>query len=1152
MYGMMRPPVPPHPHHHQQQQQQQQPYHQQQQQQPYHQQQQPYPAPAMMYAPQQHQPYAPYYPRPPMGGDYAGYGQPPYVRPPPQTVPSGPVHPGYISYTPGAVNAAPKVPVAAPVRKAIAIVDPATGEAIVPVKAAVASQAASAVSSVTASVLASPKPHVPVVIVNPADNKEIELPAGPPRKPVAETVAVPPRDDFDALKDTLDNESDIFSDAEILDDDEDEIGEDDDEMSEEEEVFTGPRLLRPGLKVDYPRTMIPFTAPPPAEEDVPVVWRYERGFLMQFAKICTWKPDINLEIPIAKLPRDSASGGRRSEYRTRAGGDRRRGGAAAGAPSVPAVLTNRAADAWQRLGERVVAEDQKLLRDIKGMLNKLTVEKFDTISDKMLGLGIVSKALMPGTIDLIFDKAVEEPKFSSMYARLCLKIVKHEHEEAARRAAQAPPAVDSDASSVMTAGSATGGLKIESAFRKYVVSKCQVEYEAKRAWSKERLDKLAAESSTGASSADASSAEASSAEASSADASSADASSTPGVASASASVPAPGNNTSSGDLTEEDYARIKLKRRVLGNMRFIGELYNVGLIGEKIMHAVIIELLSNTSSPEEEEIESLCKLFLTVGPKLDTPAASKQVESYLGRMATLTANTALSTRVRFMVLDVLDHRKARWAGIERDVPKSLGDLQREIAAKAAEAAARDKQRHPAHAARRGASSTPLSQAGSGRSRTEHPHGMQQANQSSTSVASAASSGRSFQTERSRRTGARPGSGFTDTRPSAAARASPRLEERPASAVSSASSAAVNRYDLLLGDAHHHHDDDDEHHARAAEAAASIQAPWDKELALGRLKSAFAEFLQYRRAGDFAEVWAGEIPSEEPAQTAALALLVSLALDKGEPAVRALAGPLLEATHPAPSVCIAAFREAFAQVGDLAVDLPRAFEFGGRILAGAITHGLIAPPEILGAVLADVEDSAARAKLLLHLQANLPAAAPDLVGALAAADERAKAHVSRAALKAGLIPALPAALQTLVLEAHFAPLAPGFEAFVLAARPSILEPALQAAAPDALLHAFAGAAFARLHRESCSQRVLEADKLPTLFACLSAFPPALASYEALLTALVDAFGSADSAFVEAAAKGLLASGILEPALFKAWKAKAGGQCPAGLAAWIGQL
>src|SRR5690606_14277472 len=135
--------------------------------------------------------------------------------------------------------------------------------------------------------------------------------------------------------------------------------------------------------------------------------------------------------------------------------------------------------------------------------------------------------------------------------------------------------------------------KVDLEFRRFLISKCQVEYEKKKAWSHSRLAKLEEQKSNEKTSDSTENAEAS--------------------------------KVVSGELTEEDYELIKLKRRVLGNMRFIGELFNVGLLPEKIMHAVIQELLRDIENPEEEEVESFCKLFTTVGPKLDIPAASKQI-----------------------------------------------------------------------------------------------------------------------------------------------------------------------------------------------------------------------------------------------------------------------------------------------------------------------------------------------------------------------------------------------------------------------------------------------------------------------------------------------------------------------------------------------
>ncbi len=105
---------------------------------------------------------------------------------------------------------------------------------------------------------------------------------------------------------------------------------------------------------------------------------------------------------------------------------------------------------------------------------------------------------------------------------------------------------------------------------------------------------------------------------------------------------------------------IKLKRRVLGNMRFIGELYIIGLISSKIMHSVIQELLADVTDPEEEEVESVCRLITTIGPQLDTVDSAPFWARYVTRMKTLVACTKLPTRVQFMVQDVLELRENRW------------------------------------------------------------------------------------------------------------------------------------------------------------------------------------------------------------------------------------------------------------------------------------------------------------------------------------------------------------------------------------------------------------------------------------------------------------------------------------------------------------
>ena len=61
---------------------------------------------------------------------------------------------------------------------------------------------------------------------------------------------------------------------------------------------------------------------------------------------------------------------------------------------------------------------------------------------------------------------------------------------------------------------------------------------------------------------------------------------------------------------EFEAQEMKLRRRSLGNIRFIGELYKIKMITGKIMHECIRKLLLQT---DEESLECLCRLVTTVG-----------------------------------------------------------------------------------------------------------------------------------------------------------------------------------------------------------------------------------------------------------------------------------------------------------------------------------------------------------------------------------------------------------------------------------------------------------------------------------------------------------------------------------------------------------
>ncbi|KAK2154182.1 hypothetical protein LSH36_275g09025 [Paralvinella palmiformis] len=66
--------------------------------------------------------------------------------------------------------------------------------------------------------------------------------------------------------------------------------------------------------------------------------------------------------------------------------------------------------------------DNVIFRKVRGILNKLTPEKFDKLSLELLNIGIDSKHILKGIILLIFDKALDEPKYSKLYAQLCHRL----------------------------------------------------------------------------------------------------------------------------------------------------------------------------------------------------------------------------------------------------------------------------------------------------------------------------------------------------------------------------------------------------------------------------------------------------------------------------------------------------------------------------------------------------------------------------------------------------------------------------------------------------------------------------------------------------------------------------------------------------------
>lgn len=364
-----------------------------------------------------------------------------------------------------------------------------------------------------------------------------------------------------------------------------------------------------------------------------------------------------------------------------------------GGPTIPldqVVPLANSENRWSR-GASVKADSPEMVqRKVKALLNKLTLEKFDSISNQILEWANKSVSEQDGrtlrqVIQLIFEKATDEAAWSEMYARLCRKLMD-----------EVSPDVKDENLVTSDGEPVVGGLL----FRKYLLNRCQEDFE--RGWAQRDTAVAAAKSKEAEDKAKKDINEKAEAEAKAAEERGEKPSAEPKEAEL---------------LSDEYYEAQKAKRRGLGLVRFIGELFKLSMLTERIMHVCIKKLLANATDPEEEEIESLCKLMTTVGKLLDTEKARGHMDVYFQRMKEMSTNeAAINSRMRFMLIDVIELRESRWIPRhDNSAPKTIAQIHAE--------AAKQKQQQDAENAMR-ARGGPISRGSSkrGQARGDGPDG----------------------------------------------------------------------------------------------------------------------------------------------------------------------------------------------------------------------------------------------------------------------------------------------------------------------------------------------------------------------------------------------------------------------------------------------
>lgn len=248
----------------------------------------------------------------------------------------------------------------------------------------------------------------------------------------------------------------------------------------------------------------------------------------------------------------------------------------------------------------------------RGLLNKVTISNFQFILDSLFGYDLLNREYLNLLVDMIFEKTLSESGFCKIYAKLCGAISTRLFDLVAAEAAKREDA-DFDPK--------------EYSFRTVIVLKCQNEFEKQSKWAEESR-KVAEE------------------------------------------IKEARKNASSltfdekQKLAEREYEQNLIKRRALGNMNFIGDLYLESLISEKVINSCIEFLLGESpDGPEEEKVESLCKILSNIGPTLDKKnkeSSSDFLDVHLQTLSNFIKSSTLSVRIKFMIQDLIELRENQW------------------------------------------------------------------------------------------------------------------------------------------------------------------------------------------------------------------------------------------------------------------------------------------------------------------------------------------------------------------------------------------------------------------------------------------------------------------------------------------------------------
>ncbi|CAO1404682.1 unnamed protein product [Diamesa serratosioi] len=248
-----------------------------------------------------------------------------------------------------------------------------------------------------------------------------------------------------------------------------------------------------------------------------------------------------------------------------------------------------------------ISEDEKSLvifKKFRSSLNKITVTNFKVIFDEIKLLEIDTQSRLDGCVKMVFEKAISERLFTELYLLLCKEM-----------------------SSFIVVDAGSRRLM----FKNRLITICQLEFEKQRdseivKYKKQSLEEIENEDD-------------------------------------------PIKKKALKTTFEEENS--KLRYRAVGAVHILGELFKLKMLNRKIM-VFCMNLLMDPSLCSEETLECLCKLLSIIGKQYDEEA--KYENDLTLRCMALKRIVAkkdfndlqISSRVRFMIQDVVDLRLNNW------------------------------------------------------------------------------------------------------------------------------------------------------------------------------------------------------------------------------------------------------------------------------------------------------------------------------------------------------------------------------------------------------------------------------------------------------------------------------------------------------------